>query len=207
MKTTLFQDRELPVSVNYDLTYMEYLNANEIPYTSRTLPIFQTLLPLDTLSYAGYEIAYKDEQGTQKYAYPFVTVKKEYTKCITFLPEEKLDNLFLLDLEQALRTGKLVFTGEDDANKFDGFDFTKEIRLEELLSKVVDLSDGSRYTFTAMNEFPEGITGKKILPDGEAVDLFLAKTSAGELFFFLNEANSGFVLMDQETIASVFGKK
>ena len=208
MKTTTFNEIILPVSITYDLTYMEYLEANEITYTTRTLPIFQTLLPLDTISYGGYEVAYKDEQGNPKYAYPFITEKRDFTKCVTFLPEEKLDNLFLLDLEQALRTGKLTFISDgDDSNRFKGFDFSQDIRIEELLDTIVELTDGSLYSFTSKSEFPEGIIGKKILPDGEAVNLFLAKTNDKELSFLINEQYNDFRILNYEDIVAIFGTR
>ncbi len=208
MKKTTFMDTELLVSTIYDHTYMDYLDADEIEYTTRKLPIFQSLLPLDTLSYEGYEVGYTGEDGNQTYVYTFITEKREFIKCVTFFPETKLDNLFLLDLEQALRSGKLVFENTDiPSNRFEGFDFSGEIRIEDLLDKTVELEGGYSYLFTALHEFPNGITGKKILPDGDAVKVFLSKAAGEELCFVIYETNSGWNVLDKEKIASVFGRK
>ena len=206
MKKTTFKDVPLLVSIIYDHTYMDYLDADGIQYSTRTLPIFQSLLPRDTLSYGGYELSYRDENGIQRYVYPFITEKVDFTKCITFLPDEKLDNLYLLDLEQALRTGQLVFENADaDVNLFKGFDFSEEINLEELLDKIVDLDDGCSYAFTTFSEFPEGITGKKILPNGDAINVFLGKTEGKEPCFIMNEKGSGWTILDKDKIISIFG--
>ena len=208
MKKTTFQNTELLVSILHDQTYMDYLEADGISYTTRTLPIFQTLLPRDTLSYGGYEIGFTDEHGNQKYVYPFITEKRTFTKCITFLPEEKLDNLFLLDLEQALRTEQLVFEHADVVpNLFQGFDISKEIRIEELLDKVVELKDGCSYHFTTISDFPEGISGKKILANNDAVKVFLAKADRDDCAFALNETGLGWQLLDKEQIIAVFGSR
>ena len=208
MKKTTFKDIELLVSIIYDHTYMEYLEADGISYTTRTIPIFQSLLPGDTLSYGGYEISYTDENGNQKYVYPFITEKKDFTKCVTFFPENKLDNLYLLDLEQALRTEQLLYINADVmANVFKGFDFSTEIKIEDLLDTVVELDDGCSYTFTAINSFPAGITGKKILPNLDAVNVFLAKADSEELSFLIHEAGDVWKVLDKEQISSVFGSK
>lgn len=208
MKKTTFMDTELLVSTIYDHTYMDYLDADEIKYTTRKLPIFKSLLPKDTISYEGYEVGYTDENGNQTYVYAFVTEKREFIKCVTFFPETKLDNLFILDLEQALRTGKLVFEDTDmPSNLFEGFDFSGEIRIEDLLDKTVELEGGYSYLFTTLHEFPNGITGKKILPDGDAVKIFLSKTAGEELCFVIYETDTGWSVLDKEKIASVFGRK
>ena len=68
MKKTTFKDINLPVSVTLDRTYMDYLETNGIAYSSRCLPIFQSLLPADIVSYGGYEIAYTDSTGCQRYS-------------------------------------------------------------------------------------------------------------------------------------------
>lgn len=208
MKKTTFQNTELLVTIAYDQTFTDHLEADNITYTTRTLPIFQTLLPLDTLSYGGYEIGYNDTNGDQKYVYSFITKKTDFTKCVTFFPEEKLDNLYVLDLESALRTGALVFEEADDgSNIFKGFDFSKEIKIEQLLDKIVPLKDGCSYIFTSISEFPEGIIGKKILKNGDAVKVFLSKTIDEEPDFMINEAGFGWQILDKEKIASVFGAK
>jgi len=208
MKKTVFKDIELLLSTTYDKTYMDILKADGISYSSRTIPIFQALLPLDTLSYGGYELTFVDESGKERYVYPFITEKKDFTKCITFFPDNKLDNLYLLDLEQALRTGQLVFDYVDaDSRIFKGFDFSKDMDLELLLDKVIELEDGSSYEFTTTREFPEGLYGKKILSNGDAVNVFLTKTKGDDLFFVINEAGSGCQLLDKEKIASIFGTK
>ncbi|MBE5955821.1 MAG: hypothetical protein E7253_05155 [Lachnospiraceae bacterium] len=208
MKKTTFKDTDLLVSITYDKTYMDYLKVDGIEYSSRTLPIFQSLLPLDIISYGGYEITYTDENGSPRYAYPFITEKHTFTKCVTFLPESKLDNLYLLDLEQALRTGNLIFENAGPIeNPFEGFDFSTEIRIEELLNKVVVLEDGSSYEFTTLHAFPEGITGKKIFANGDAVNIFLSKADRGELSFAIYETGSGWRILDKESIISVFGVK
>lgn len=206
MKKTTFKDINLPVSVTLDRTYMDYLETNGITYSSRCLPIFQSLLPADIISYGGYEIAYTDSTGCQRYAYPFVTQKTTYTKCVTFLPDCKLDNLYLLDLEQALRTGKLIFeTDEETSNAFQGFDFTKEIKIETLLDTVVELKEGSSYEFNAVSEFPKGITGKKIMADGDAVNVFLANISNSEPCLAINEQGGEWKLLKKEDILAIFG--
>ena len=208
MKKTTFQNKELLVSVLHDQTYMDYLEADGIQYTTRTLPIFQTLLPRDTLSYGGYEIGFKDKNGNQHYVYPFITEKKTFTKCITFLPEEKLDNLFLLDLEQALRTEQLVFEHADVVlNLFEGFDLSKEIRIEELLDKVIELKDGCSYVFTTICDFPEGISGRKILANNDAVNVFLTKADKVNGILALYEAGFGWQLLDREQTIDIFGKR
>lgn len=208
MKKTTFKNIELPASISYEMSYMEYLDANEISYSSRTIPFFQPLLPPDIIEYNGYELIYRDKTtGAKVYAYPFVTKKWNSVKCITFLPEKQLDNLFLLDLEQALRTGQLVFESRDTANRFPGFDLTNEVKIEELLGKCVDLNDGSTYEFTAISDFPAGISGKRIFPNGDAVDVFLAKIISSEPFLSINEANGGWQLLNKEDIIRIFGEK
>lgn len=207
MKKTTFKETELFVSINYHKTYMEVLDEDGISYSTRTLPIFQSLLPLDIVSYGGYEVISKTENGNEKYAYPFITEKKDFTKCVTFFSESKLDNLYLLDLEQALRTEKLVFESDGDDCTFQGFDFSKGIKIEELLEKTVELEDGCRYEFTKVCEFPEGITGKKILADGNAVNVFLAKETAPFLSFIINEKGNGWYTLNQEEISRVFKRQ
>jgi hypothetical protein len=140
--------------------------------------------------------------------YPFITEKKDFTKCVTFFPESKLDNLYLLDLEQALRTEQLLYTNADVmANVFKGFDFSTEIKIEDLLDTVVELDNGCSYTFTTIHSFPAGITGKKILPNLDAVNVFLAKADGEELSFLIHEAGSGWKVLNKEQIVSVFGTK
>lgn len=208
MKKTTFQNIELLVTIAYDQTFTDHLEADDITYTTRTLPIFQTLLPVDTLSYGGYEISYKEANGNQKYVYSFITKKTDFTKCVTFFPEEKLDNLYVLDLESALRTGALILEEDDDeSNIFKGFDFSKEIKIEQLLDKNVTLTNGCSYIFTSISEFPEGIIGKKILKNGDAIKVFLAKTGDQEPCFTINEAGLGWQILNKEKITSVFGMK
>ena len=174
MKKTTFQNIDFLVSTIYNRTYTDGLEADGIAYTTRTIPIFQSLLPKGVISYGGYEIGFKNENGEQTYVYSFITEKTDLTQCTTFFPAQKLDNLYLLDLEQALRTGQLIFEDTDmDTNRFKGFDFSAEIQIEDLLDKLVYLDDGSCYAFTTVNEFPEGIIGKKIPVAGEAINVFL----------------------------------
>ena len=207
MKKTNFKATELLVSINYHKTYKDYLDEDGISYSTRTLPIFQSLLPLDIISYGGYEVISTDENGKEKYAYAFITEKKDFTKCVTFFAEGKLDNLYLLDLEQALRMEKLIFESNGDEHIFQGFDFTEEIKIEELLDKIVELEDGCRYEFTKVSEFPEGITGKKILADGNAIDVFLAKETNPSLSFIINEKGNSWYTLNQEEISRVFKKQ
>ena len=206
MKKTTFQNIDFLVSTIYNRTYTDGLEADGIAYTTRTIPIFQSLLPKGVISYGGYEIGFKDEKGAQTYVYSFITEKTDLTQCTTFFPAQKLDNLYLLDLEQALRTGQLVFEDTDvDTNSFKGFDFSSQI--EDLLDKLVYLDDGSCYAFTTVNTFPEGITGKKIPAAGEAVNVFLAKYDSEELSFLIHEEGIGWKMLHKADIISIFGQK
>lgn len=206
MKKTIFKDVTLTVSTSYDRTYMDMLDANEIRYSTRTIPLFQTLLPPNILSYNGYEVIHRDENGKKHFAYPFITEKRDFTKCVTFYSEEKLDNLYLLDLEQALRLDKLVYENDgDDSNLFKGFNLSEEIKLEDLLDKTVALKDGSSYEFTSINGFPEGITGKKILANGDALNVILVKMNSEIPMLAINEEDAGWQLLEKEQIAEVFG--
>lgn len=207
MKTVTFQGRELSVSMLYDKTYMDLLLANEIEYNIDEIVLFQPFLPEDIIAYNGYKINYLDEEGKDVFVYSFITMTYEFTKCISFISKEHLNSLYLLDLEQAMRLGKLVYEGHDDGlKKFAGFDVDESIEVNRLLETYVELDDGCTYEFDRIEEFPEGVSGKKILPNGDAKNVFVIKLTGDEPMLAINEQGAGWKLLDRTKITTVFGK-
>lgn len=207
MKTVTFQGRELSVSMLYDKTYMDVLLANEIEYNIDEIALFQPFLPEDIIAYNGYKINYLDEEGKDVFVYSFITMTYEFTKCISFISKEHLNSLYLLDLEQAMRLGKLIYEGhEDGLKKFAGFDADGPIEVNRLLETYVELEDGCTYEFDRIEEFPEGVSGKKIFPNGDARNVFVIKVSGDETLLAIDEQGTGWKLLSKDSIARVFGK-
>lgn len=207
MKTTTFQGKELSVSITYDKTYMDVLLANQIEYNIDEIILFQPFLPDDVIAYNGYKVNYLDENGNDVFVYSFITMTYESHKCISFISEEPLDSLYLLDLEQAMRTGKLVYEGHDDGLKpFAGFDTSQNVELSRLLDTYVELDDGCTYEFYRIEEFPEGISGKKILPNGDAANVFVSKINSEEQLFAIYEQNFGWKMLQKDDFVKIFGK-
>lgn len=207
MKTTTFQGKELSVSIMYDKTYMDVLLANDIEYNIDEIVLFQPFLPEDIIAYNGYKVNYIDENGKDVFVYAFITLKYDSTKCVSFISAEPLDSLYLLDLEQAMRLGRLVYEGHDDGLRaFAGFDVSDSIEISRLLDTYVDLGDGYTYEFHRIEEFPEGVSGKKILPNGDAINVFVAKLDSAEPTLALNEQGTGWKVLGKDEIAAVFGK-
>lgn len=207
MKTVTFQGRELSVSMLYDKTYMDLLLANEIEYNIDEIVLFQPFLPEDIIAYNGYKINYLDKEGNDVFVYSFITMTYEFTKCISFISKEHLNSIYLLDLEQAMRLGKLVYEGHDDGlKKFAGFNVNESIEVNRLLETYVELDDGCTYEFNHIEEFPEGVSGKKILPNGDAKNVFVIKLTGDEPMLAINEQGAGWKFLDRAEITTIFGK-
>ena len=191
----------------YDKTYMDLLLANEIEYNIEELVLFQPFLPENIIAYNGYKINYLDEEGKDVFVYSFITMTYEFTKCISFISKEHLNSLYLLDLEQAMRLSKLVYEGHDDGlKKFAGFDVKSPIDVNRLLETYVDLEDGCTYEFDRIEEFPEGVSGKKIFPNGDAKNVFIIKLTGDEEMLAINEQGEGWKRLNRIEIAELFGK-
>ena len=153
------------------------------------------------------KVNYLDEDGNDVFVYTFVTMKYDSTKCVSFISKEPLDSLYLLDLEQAMRLGKLVYEGHDDGLRaFGGFDMNEKIEINRLLDTYVDLGDGYTYEFHRIEEFPEGVSGMKVLPNGDAVHVFIAKLDVEEPTLAINEQGCGWKVLGKDEIAAIFGK-